>query len=109
MDIENLIKEATGLPVADMGFARPQKLPFIIFADKQKTDGDDFNVRIVTHDLVIELYTEKCDSTNIKKLEDLLKKMNWNWTHSRDYMPKPEDCFVETYEIRFCEKYRKEA
>lgn len=110
MDFEKLIEEATKLPTADTAFARPQKLPFVIFIDRPTTDGDDFNQRIKTHDLAVELYAERIDRENEEKLEKLFDNMNWRWTRDREYLPKPEDCFVTVYEIEnFIEKYRKET
>ncbi len=110
MDFEKLIEEATGLPTADTAFARPQKLPFVIFIDRPTTDGDDFNPRIKEHDLAVEFYAERIDRTNEEALEALFDKMNWKWTRDREYLPKPEDCFVTVYEIQnFFEKYGKET
>lgn len=109
MDFKKLIEEATGLPTADTAFARPQKMPFAIFIDKPTTDGDDFNTRTISHDLAVELYAERIDKVNETKLEELFDRMNWKWTRNREYLPKPEDCFVTVYEIEnFIEKYRKE-
>jgi len=110
MDFEKLIEEATGLPTADTAFARPQKLPFVIFIDRPTTDGDDFNKRIIEHDLAVEFYAERIDRTNEAKLEELFDKMNWRWTRNREYLPKPEDCFVTVYEFQsIFEKCGKET
>jgi len=110
MAFEKLIEEATGLPTADTAFARPQKLPFVIFIDRPTTDGDDFNKRIIEHDLAVEFYAERIDRTNEAKLEELFDKMNWRWTRNREYLPKPEDCFVTVYEFQsIFEKCGKET
>lgn len=106
MDFEKLIKEATGLPTAETVFTKPQKLPFIIFIDNQRTDGDDFHVQILEHDLAVELYAERIDRKHEELLEDLFEKLGWKWTRNREWLPKPEDCFVTVYDINnFMEKF----
>ncbi len=110
MDFKKLIEEATGLPTADTAFARPQKLPFAIFIDRPTTDGDDFHTKIIEHNLAVEFYAERIDRANEEALEALFDKMNWKWTRGREYLPKPDDCFVTVYEIEnFFEKYGKET
>lgn len=108
MDFVNIFKDATGLPTADTVFEKSQKMPYIIFLDKQGTDGDDFNVQIIEHNLTVELYSEKIDRQHEKMLEALFDQNAWKWTRDRQWLPD-QRCFFTVYGIeKFFEKYRKE-
>lgn len=109
MDFEKMIRDATGLPTADTVFTKPQKLPFAIFLNKPTTDGDDFNTRIIEHDLAVELYAERIDREHEQMLEDLFESQNWKWSRGREWL-SDQRCFITVYEIeKFYEKYRKET
>ena len=43
MNIEEYLKKETGLPVTEVAFTQPQKLPFVAFIDRTQEDGDDFH------------------------------------------------------------------
>ena len=43
MNIKEYLENETGLPVAEVAFTKPQKLPFIAFIDRTDEDGDDFH------------------------------------------------------------------
>lgn len=108
MDIESILKSCCGLSVADTVFPKPQKLPYVVFLDKQNTDGDDFNAQITEHNLTVEFYAERIDKKNEKKLEKEFKKQGWKHERDREYL-SDQKCFVTVYGIQtFLEKNRKE-
>jgi hypothetical protein len=108
MDIKSILEMCCGLPVADTVFTKPQKVPFVVFLDKQTTDGDDFNTRIIAHDLAVEFYAERIDSTNEKKLEKAFAEQGWKYERDREYL-SDQKCFETVYSIQtFYEKIGKE-
>lgn len=103
-DFEKILKAATELPVADTVFPSPQKMPYIAFLDRQEFDGDDLNhSQTVDHDTDIELYTERIDKENEKKIEDLCRKQNWKPEKDRTWL-SDEKCFQTNYHIKFKER-----
>lgn len=109
MDFEKLIREATGLRTADTVFTKPQKLPFVIFIDKQTTDGDDFHTQVIEHNLTVEFYAERIDKEHEEKLEALFEKQGWKWTRDRQWLPKPDCCFETVYTINNFLEHRKDG
>lgn len=67
MNIKEYLENETGLPVAEVAFTKPQKLPFIAFIDRTDEDGDDFHAQIISHDLTVEFYAARIDAENEKK------------------------------------------
>jgi hypothetical protein len=64
--------EQTGLKVAETAFQKSPPLPFIVFLDTQDQSGADFRNCIVSREITIELYSNKVDAVNEKKIKDLL-------------------------------------
>lgn len=103
-DIKTLIQGSTGLPTEDTAFAKAQKLPFVVFIDKIRTDGDDFmQKKTAEHDLAVEFYAEKIDAANEKKLEALFDQQGWKYERDRTWLTD-EKCFETIYLINFTER-----
>lgn len=102
-DIKTYLETETELPVADTAFDRQQKLPFVAFIDKTAQDGDDFNARIVEHNLTVEFYAERLDNENEGKLEKAFEKMNWKFEKERQWLPD-EKMFETIFTMNFMEK-----
>ena len=73
MNIQKYLEIETGLPVAEVAFTKPQKLPFIAFIDRTDEDGDDFHAQIISHDLTVEFYAARIDAENEKRLKRHLR------------------------------------
>lgn len=103
MNIEKYLKKETGLPVAEVAFTQPQKLPFAAFIDRTQEDGDDFHAQIITHDLTVEFYAARIDPGNEKKIEAAFAKQTWKATKDREWIAE-EKMFVTIYTTNFTEK-----
>lgn len=103
MNIEEYLKKETGLPVAEVAFTQPQKLPFVAFIDRTQEDGDDFHAQIITHDLTVEFYAARIDAGNEKKIEAAFAKQAWKATKDREWIEE-EKMFVTIYTTNFTEK-----
>lgn len=103
MDIQAYLEKETGLPVAEVAFTKPQKLPFIVILDQTQEDGDDFHARIISHDLVVEFYAARIDPGNEKKIEAAFAKKTWKTTKDRVWLAE-EKMFETIYTTNFTEK-----
>lgn len=103
MDIREYLENETELPTAEVAFDRPQKLPFTIILDIQTMDGDDINIRLLTHDLAVEFYAARIDKSNEEKLEAAFEKMDWKYSKERAWL-SDEKMFETIYKINFTEK-----
>lgn len=66
--------DTLGIPVAYLQFAKPQKLPFMVYfeAGGEVTGADGYNL-YRRKNIVIELYTAKKDVLLERKLENLFR------------------------------------
>lgn len=103
MDIQAYLEKETGLPVAEVAFTQPQKLPFIAILDRTDDDGDDFHAQIITHDLTVEFYAARIDAGNEKKIEAAFAKQAWKATKDREWIAE-EKMFETIYTTNFTEK-----
>lgn len=103
MDIQAYLEKETGLPVAEVAFTQPQKLPFIAILDRTDDDGDDFHAQIITHDLTVEFYAARIDAGNEKKIEAAFAKQAWKVTKDREWIAE-EKMFETIYTTNFTEK-----
>ena len=107
MDIRTYIENETGIPTADVAFTKPQKLPFIAVLDRTDEDGDEYHARIVSHDLVVEFYTERIDAGREKRIEAAFEKQAWKISKERIWL-NTEKMFETVYRTNFIEKREKE-
>ena len=98
MNIKEYLENETGLPVAEVAFTKPQKLPFIAFIDRTDEDGDDFHAQIISHDLTVDI-----DAENEKKIEAAFAKQAWKATKDREWIGE-EKMFETIYTTNFIEK-----
>lgn len=103
MNIKEYFEKETGLPVAEVAFTQPQKLPFAAFIDRTQEDGDDFHAQIIVHDLVLEFYAARIDPKNERKIEAAFAKQAWKVTKDREWIAE-EKMFVTIYTTNFTEK-----
>ena len=116
MNIEEYLKKETGLPVTEVAFTQPQKLPFVAFIDRTQEDGDDFHAQIITHDLTVEFYAARIDAGDEnqrkaaeeenqkeKEAEAAFAKQAWKATKDREWIAE-EKMFVTIYTTNFTEK-----
>lgn len=103
MDIRGYIEKETGISTAEVAFTKPQKLPFIAILDRTDEDGDDYHARIISHDLTVELYTERIEPENEKKLEAAFTKQGWKMSKDRTWI-QSEKMFETIYSTNFTEK-----
>lgn len=103
MDIRAYLEAETGLPTAEVVFTKPQKLPFIVIMDRTEGDGDDYHVRVLSHDLAVEFYSERIDRENERKIEAAFAKQAWKAEKERTWI-SGEKMFETVYTIKFTEK-----
>lgn len=103
MDIRTYIAKETGLPVAEVAFTKPQKLPFVAFIDRTQEDGDDYHAQIISHDLAVEFYAARIDAENEKKIEAAFAKQKWKVAKDRIWIAE-EKMFETIYTTNFTEK-----
>lgn len=103
MNIREYFEKETGLPVAEVAFTKPQKLPFIIILDRTEEDGDDYHAQIISHELTVELYAARIDRESESKIEAALEKQAWKATRDREWIAE-EKMFETIYNIKFTEK-----
>lgn len=97
------LNEETRIPTADTAFAKEQELPFAVILDNAESDGDDFHIRLFTHDLTVEFYAERIDRKNEIKLEDFFERRGWKFSRGREWLPD-EKCFETIYQIAYSER-----
>ena len=103
MDIRAYIETETGIPTAEVAFAKPQKLPFAAILDSTEGDGDDFHTRTITHDLTVEFYAERINAEIEAKFEAAIEKQGWKYTKDRTWIVE-EKMFETVYMTNFVEK-----
>ena len=103
MDIRAYIETETGIPTAEVAFAKPQKLPFAAILDSTEGDGDDFHTRTITHDLTVEFYAARINAEAEAKIEAALEKQGWKYTKDRTWIAE-EKMFETVYMTNFVEK-----
>lgn len=103
MDIRAYIEKEIGIPTAEVAFTKPQKLPFIAILDRTDEDGDDYNVRLLSHDLTVEFYAAHIDKKIEKKIEAAFRKQAWKIAKDRAWI-ESEKMFETIYTTNFIEK-----
>lgn len=71
MDLKEILKSKTELPVTENHFIKPPKLPYIVFNQDKEFRGISNDNLIIFSDVSVELYTSMKD----KKIEDKVKKV----------------------------------
>lgn len=112
MEIKDILKKGTGLPVAENHFIKPPKLPYIVFIQKKKIRGISKNNLIIDNDVSVELYESLPDSEIENKVNEIiinniLKVFNNDIEieiiQDRDYI-ESEQMYITTFDFNFIEK-----
>lgn len=103
MDMREYIEKETGIPTAEVAFTEGQDLPYIAILDAADRDGDDFHIRTVEHDLIIELYSERINAAAEGRIETALEKQHLKYRKERIWI-NSEKMFETVYNANFMEK-----
>ena len=95
--------ESTGLPVRENRYLGVMPLPCIIYSDDIETGGADLLNNVITHNIGVELYSEKIDRTNEERIEKLLDAMPIKYTRTRDWI-ESEKFFLCQYAFIIIER-----
>ena len=98
-----LLLETLGLPVRENRYLGVMPLPCIIYSDDIEMGGGDLSNNVITHNIGVELYSEKIDRINEEKLESLLDVMPNKYTRIRDWI-ESEKFFLTQYEFSIIER-----
>lgn len=100
----NVILTASGLPYQETQFLRPPTKTYAVYMDDVTADGPDYENRIFTHDITVELYEPKPDPVAEAAIERQLNARGLKWTkQSRLWMPDVQRYQV-IYEFSYIEK-----
>lgn len=98
LDFTNVFTNAVGIPIADTAFKTEQNLPFAVYIDNSGSDGDDFNIFFIKHNLIIELYSELIDKEKECLFENCFELFGWKWEKTRVYL-EDEKMYEAIYTI----------
>lgn len=112
MDIKEILKKGTGLPVAENCFVKPPSLPYLVFTQDKNVKGISNKIFIIDSDISIELYVSLPD----EKLEEKVMKVIINnilsisnndeeieISQNREYI-KSEQMYMTTFVFNLIEK-----
>lgn len=71
MDLKDILKTGTDLPVAENHFVKPPKLPYIVFIQDKEVRGVSKDNLIIDSDISVELYESLID----KELEEKVRNV----------------------------------
>ena len=101
----NDIKTATGVPFRETQWVgKPPAGTYGIWLDDVTADGPDFETRILTHDITLELYEPKQDPGAEQAVEAWLNSRGLKWTKQARYWLPDVQRYQVIYEFTYIEK-----
>lgn len=102
MDVKSWLSE-TGIKTQETLFIKSPPYPYMVFFDRQTHGGADIKNLIVTHDVTVELYTDRADRESEKKIESLLYENGIEFeTNSREFI-QSENHYMKVYDLTLIE------
>lgn len=98
----NEILKPTGIPFKETMFPRavPDKT-YAVYHDVVDVDGADYENRIFTHNITIELYEPKVDAKAEVAIEDQLNAKGIKWTKQARYWIPEAQRYQVIYEFTY--------
>ena len=98
---------AAGIAARRSRFIKPPAGTFAVWMDDVSTDGPDgMPPCIFTHDITVELYTDKPDPTAEAALETQMSARGLHWTKQERFWIQSEQFYQTIYEFTYIEKRR---
>lgn len=99
------IKTATGVPFEETQWVgTPPAETYGIWLDEVDADGSDFENRIFTHDITLELYEPKKDPEAERAVEAWLNDQGLHWTKQSRLWLREAKRYQVIYEFSYIEK-----
>ncbi len=89
MNIEDWFKKGTGFKIKELRYLKPPEIPYFLYINKKIYRGADLLNNIIENNITIERYSETNndnDLQDIKKVDDLLKKNNYEYNSQTDWL-----------------------
>lgn len=101
----NDITAATGVPFRETQWVgKPPAETYSIWLDDVTADGSDFDNRIFTHDITLELYEPKPDPEAEKAIEAWINAAGLKWTKQSRLWLTDAQRYQVVYEFSYIEK-----
>lgn len=82
----------------------PTGTSYAVYMDDVDTDGPDYETRIFTHNIVVELYSPKPDPKTEKAIEAAISAEGIHWRKQARYWLQEEQLYQTIYEFSYIEK-----
>lgn len=101
----DLILTASGLPYRETQWGRtPPAKTYAIYTDDVTADGPDYENRIFTHDITVELYEPKPDPAAEAAVERELNARGLKWAKQSRYWVPDAQRYQVIYDFSYIEK-----
>lgn len=100
----NEILKQTGLPFKETQFSRAPAGTYAVYMDDVTADGPDYENRIFTHDITVELYEPKPDPKAEAAIESELNARGLKWTKQPRYWVQDAQRYQVIYEFTYITK-----
>lgn len=97
----------TGMPVAEIRFAQPPALPYLIVSETVHVDGADWEPFYCERSIQIAFHSERLDTEQEHTLEDLLWAEAIPYDKSRAWLEEAGH-YMTTYHFTFTEELEEE-
>ena len=100
----NEILKQTGLPFKETQFSRAPAGTYAVYMDDVTADGPDYENRIFTHDITVELYEPKPDPEAEAAIEAELNARGIKWVKQSRYWVQDAQRYQVIYEFTYITK-----
>lgn len=100
----NKILRAAGIKFRETRFLKPPEGTYAVFMDDVDTDGPDYQTRIFTHNITVELYAPKPDPKAEEAIQAALSAEGLHYRKQARYWIQEEQLYQTIYEFSYIEK-----
>lgn len=89
MNVEKWFKDGTNLPIKELRYLKPPKLPYFLYTNKKEYRGADLVINIVENNITIERYSNTNNETDleeIQKVDDFLDLNFYTYEKQSDWL-----------------------
>ena len=101
--IQDILKP-TGIPFKETMFSRAPTGTYAVYMDDVTADGPDYENRIFTHDITVELYEPKPDPKAEAAIEAELNARGIKWSKQSRYWVQDAQRYQVIYEFTYITK-----
>ncbi|HIU23274.1 MAG TPA: hypothetical protein IAD49_06825 [Candidatus Fimihabitans intestinipullorum] len=98
MDIEKWFKEGTGFDIQELRYLSPPGIPYNIYLDSIDFEGADQKNNIKIHNITIEHYDNKANTSSEKAIDQFFNKKNIKFEKSREWL-NDDKLWVTIYDL----------